>query len=253
MNTYLLSVPNLEERILLYFQPIVFATEKKKIAKYEILARLLDENNQICLPYQFILHDDKICYNKVSLIILKKAFDFVLLHPQVHISINISFEDIYNRETNTYILSFLRSQEESVCSRITFELLETKDGLDLTSIKTFFSEVLNCKSKTSLDDFGVGFSNFNRLLDFSFNYLKIDGKFVKNLNTDGILNKNYDILESIILFCKNQRIKIIAEWVENSKIADLLQFSGVDYLQGFFFSEPRPQSYFEKRGWCETL
>jgi len=252
MRTYL-SATDLENKISLYFQPIVCA-ENEMILKYEILARLFSEDGaEIYLPHQFIFHDEKDYYNKVFRVILKKAFAFIRSHPSVNVSINISFEDIYNAETSSFILSFLRNEDESVCKRITFELLENRDGIDIEGIKSFFNEVLKCKAKTSLDDFGVGFSNFNRLLDFSFNYLKIDGKFVKNLNTDGVINKNYDILESIILFCKNQEIKIIAEWVENEKIAKLLKFSGVDYLQGFYFSKPMPQSYFEERGWRETL
>lgn len=248
-----LATADLHDKILLYFQPIVYA-ENEKIAKYEILARLMSEDGcEIYLPYQFIFPEEREYYNKVSLVILDKAFKFVLQQPKVNISINISFEDICNPDTKSFILNFLKSQNESVCKRITFELLETNDGVDLVNIKSFFMEVLKCNSKTSLDDFGVGFSNFNRLLDFNFNYLKIDGKFVRNLTTTGAMDKNSDILESIILFCKNQKIKIIAEWVENQKIADLLRFNGVEYLQGFHFSKPMPQSYFDERGWRETL
>lgn len=252
MKNYL-QTANLHDKILLYFQPIVFA-KNGKIAKYEILARLNNkDNSKVYLPCEFIFFEESEHYNKVSLVILKKAFEFVLLQPKVNISINISFGDICNPETNLFILTFLKSQKVSVCKRITFELLETNDGIDLVKIKSFFAEVLKYKSKTSLDDFGVGFSNFNRLLDFSFNYLKIDGKFIKNLNTDGDIDKNHDILESIILFCKNQKIKIIAEWVENQKLADLLSFNGIEYLQGFHFLKPMSQSYFDERGWSETL
>ena len=87
----------------------------------------------------------------------------------------------------------------------------------------------------AIDDFGAGYSNFERLLEFSPDILKIDGKLVKNIAND-VYSKN--IVETIVSFTKKQKIITIAEFVENEQIYNILAELGVDYSQGYYFGKP---------------
>lgn len=87
----------------------------------------------------------------------------------------------------------------------------------------------------AIDDFGAGYSNFERLLEFSPDILKIDGKLVKNIAND-VYSKN--IVETIVSFTKKQKIITIAEFVENEQIYNILSELGVDYSQGYYFGKP---------------
>ena len=88
----------------------------------------------------------------------------------------------------------------------------------------------------AIDDFGAGYSNFERLLEFEPDILKIDGSLVKN-----IVNDTYsrNIVETIVSFARKQNIITIAEFVENEEIFNILNEMGVDYSQGYYFGEPK--------------
>ena len=87
----------------------------------------------------------------------------------------------------------------------------------------------------AIDDFGAGYSNFERLLEFEPDILKIDGSLIKNIITD---HYSKNVVETIVNFAKKQNIKTIAEYVENEEIFNFLNELGVDYSQGYFFGKP---------------
>ena len=88
----------------------------------------------------------------------------------------------------------------------------------------------------AIDDFGAGYSNFERLLDFEPDILKIDGSIVKNIAKD---TYSRNVVETIVTFAKKQKIITIAEFVENEEIFNILYDLGVDYSQGYYFGEPK--------------
>lgn len=87
----------------------------------------------------------------------------------------------------------------------------------------------------AIDDFGAGYSNFERLLEFSPDILKIDGKLIKNIAKDAY---SRNVVETIVTFSKKQNIVTIAEFVENEEIFNILDELGVDYSQGYYFGKP---------------
>jgi EAL domain-containing protein (putative c-di-GMP-specific phosphodiesterase class I) len=87
----------------------------------------------------------------------------------------------------------------------------------------------------AIDDFGVGYSNFIRVLDFSPDFLKIDGRLIRNINSDKL---SYSIVESIVSFAQKEELKTIAEFVESREIYDTIREMGVDYSQGYYFGKP---------------
>jgi EAL domain-containing protein (putative c-di-GMP-specific phosphodiesterase class I) len=69
-------------------------------------------------------------------------------------------------------------------------------------------------------------------------YLKIDGSLIKNLNKD----KNALLIVSTIVdFSKKLGMKTVAEFVENEEIFEIVKSIGVDYSQGYYFSEAKKE------------
>jgi EAL domain-containing protein (putative c-di-GMP-specific phosphodiesterase class I) len=66
--------------------------------------------------------------------------------------------------------------------------------------------------------------------------LKIDGSLIKNIK-DNELSKN--IVETIVLFAKKQKIKTVAEFVESEDIYNIVKEMGIDYSQGYAFGKPQ--------------
>ena len=105
----------------------------------------------------------------------------------------------------------------------------------LSIVKNFIIEVKSKGVQIAIDDFGTGYSNFERILEFSPDIIKIDGSLVKNVEND-MFSRN--IIETIVLFAKKQNIEVVAEFVENESIFNIITEIGVDYSQGYYFGRP---------------
>jgi EAL domain-containing protein (putative c-di-GMP-specific phosphodiesterase class I) len=116
-----------------------------------------------------------------------------------------------------------------------FLLLEDENVKDFNIIKEFIRHVKQRGVKIAIDDFGSGYSNFERLLEFEPDILKIDGSLIRNIVQDSYTKS---IVKTIVLFAKTQNIKTIAEYVENEHIFNILNELGVDYSQGYYFGKP---------------
>ncbi len=122
-------------------------------------------------------------------------------------------------------------------NRIVFELLEDEQVKDFQIVKDFILLVKTFGCKIAIDDFGTGYSNFERLLEYKPDILKIDGCLIKDLDTNSY---SKSVVRTIVSFAKEQNIKTIAEYVENETIFNIVKELGVDYTQGYYFSEPKP-------------
>ena len=221
-------------KIVSYFQPII-NNKTRIIEKYESLVRLVDEEGNVLSPYAFLDISKKgSYYNKITHRVLENSFK-ILEHITTKISINLSSLDIEKEETRD-ILYELLERYSSDTSRIVFELLEDESVKDFAVIKRFIQKVKKLGVMIAIDDFGAGYSNFERLLEFEPDILKIDGSLVKNIAND-VYSRN--IVETIVSFAKKQNIITIAEFVENEEIFNILYNLGVDYSQGYYFGEPK--------------
>ena len=88
-----------------------------------------------------------------------------------------------------------------------------------------------------MDDFGTGVSSYGYLRELPVDYLKIDGIFVKDLETDRI---SQEMVRSINQVGHAMGLEVIAEYVENDAIIQILNEIGVDYGQGYGISRPMP-------------
>ena len=221
--------------IISYFQPII-NNETMEIEKYESLVRLVDDNGKVLSPYFFLDVAKKArYYSHITSIVLDNSFS-ALSKTDKDISINLSALDIEKHSTREKIFILLEKYSKDV-HRVVFELLEDEDVKDFELIKSFIEDVKKMGVQIAIDDFGAGYSNFERLLDYQPDILKIDGSLVKNIETD-TYSKN--VAETIVVFAKKQNIKVVAEYIENENIFNILKDIGVDYSQGYYFGKPEP-------------
>jgi diguanylate cyclase (GGDEF)-like protein len=228
-----------EERIVAYFQPIVSTTEQS-IYAYEALARLVREDEEIVPAEMFI---DAVEQSGVITNLDKHMIEIV-----TNTMLSVS------SESNDYPLVFINLSPASVqdygilqyastiCMEkgippqcIVFEMTEREVVSDLTSMKSFLRELRNQGFAFALDDFGSGYNSFLYLRELHFDYVKIDGEFVRNM----IHNKaDNALIESLYSLCNKLEMKTIAEFVENDEILTRLQQVGVTYCQGFHTGLP---------------
>lgn len=224
----------LNDNIISYYQPI-FNYKTNKIEKYESLVRLIDHNNKIVSPIDFLEVGKKAkYYSKIT----KKVIDNTLeqlLTTNNHICINLSALDIEDRNTRKHLFKAFGNCPE-LSSRLTFELLEDEIFKNFDLLSTFISDSKQRGIKIAIDDFGTGYSNFERLQDFQPDILKIDGSLIKNIATNTYCKK---IVETIHSFAKKIDVKTVAEFVYSEEIFNEVRSIGIDYAQGYFIGKPK--------------
>ena len=220
--------------VVSYFQPIV-NNKTQKVEKYESLVRFIDEDGSVYSPYLFLkIAKRSRYYDQITSIVLKNSF-LALDKTVQSISVNISAFDL-EKQTTRKQLSALFMRYGAQSRRIILELTEDEDVKDFEVIKSFIRTIKEEHGiQVAIDDFGVGYSNFERVLDYEPNILKIDGKLIRNLQHDTMA---YSIVESIVSFAKKENLVTVAEYVENESIYKIVCQMGIDYSQGYFFGKP---------------
>jgi len=225
--------------IISYFQPIIDNTTKK-IVKYESLVRLIDEEGKVVAPFFFLdVAKKSNYYTQITHRVLQHSFH-VLEAYGVSVSINLSALDIEQKATREHIITLLEKHKE-VAPYIVFELLEDEHVKEFAIIKQFISDVKQYGVKIAIDDFGAGYSNFERLLDYQPDILKIDGCLIRDIETSSF---SLSVVKSIVTFAKEQNLQTIAEYIENEAIYTIVKELGVDCSQGYYFNKPEPIDYY---------
>ncbi|MDD2382937.1 MAG: EAL domain-containing protein [Sulfurospirillaceae bacterium] len=221
------------QKIVSYFQPIV-NNQTLNIEKYESLVRLVNEKGELISPYHFLEVAKKgRYYSKITKIVLDNSFN-ALSKTTKEISINLSAFDIEDENIKKHIFSLLEKHPKDAY-RIVFELLESENVSDFKATYHFIQKAKGYGVKIAIDDFGTGYSNFERLLNYQPDILKIDGSLIRNLLTN---QYNRNIVETIVVFAQKQKMKTVAEFVENEAIFLTVKEMGIDYSQGYAFGKP---------------
>ena len=214
-----------------YFQAIMDNTTDK-IIKYEALMRLFDKQGNALLPQVFI-HKSKKCrlYTKLMELLIDKIVLYINKYKK-HISINLEYTDILNPNIKRSLLAKIR--KTNIGSYLTIEILESEKITNFNIVNDFISEVKKYDVKIAIDDFGTGFSNYEYILNLNVDYIKIDGSLIKKIDEEIYLN----LIKSIVQFCKQQEILIVAEFVNDMKILRYVKAIGIDFSQGYHIGKP---------------
>jgi EAL domain-containing protein (putative c-di-GMP-specific phosphodiesterase class I) len=121
--------------------------------------------------------------------------------------------------------------------RLIFEVTETAAVTHIGRAAAFAERLSDLGCKFALDDFGAGFGSFYYLKHLPFDYLKIDGEFVRNCashETDRIL------ISAVVQIARDMGKQTVAEFVIDQETADVVTRLGVDFGQGFHLGRPAP-------------
>ncbi len=223
-----------EARIIPYFQGI-HDNRTGEIRKYEALARL-EVNGKIYTPYYFIdIAKNSGFFTEITKIMINKSLACLAKQPrELSLSINITEDDLHSKHLKEYLLKRLAYYDLKP-HQIILEILEGVSAEGTQSNIIQLKELKEAGFRLSIDDFGVENSNFERLSELDVDFIKIDGKYIKNIDN---CEKSYKIVKAISEFASSMDIEVIAEYVENEKIQKVLTEIGIEYSQGYLFSKP---------------
>lgn len=221
-------------KIVPYYQPIL-NNKSKKIEKYECLVRLVDEDGAVVSPHMFLdVAKKSRLYHKVTRSVVQKSFER-FADEYCSFSINLSVLDICDEQMLEFIIEQLK--KSNIGHRVVFEILES-EGIDsYDNVYAFVEKIKSFGSKISIDDFGAGYSNFERILKLKPNFIKIDGSLIKNIHND---TDAQIIAKAIVGFANELGALTVAEFVHSKEVFDIVQALNIDYSQGYYICEPKP-------------
>lgn len=152
------------------------------------------------------------------------------------IFINLSVQEIQGRGILGYAEELCQELQLPPKS-IVFEILERDAIGDMTNMRRFLTNLRRKGFAFALDDFGTGYNSFHYLRELRFDYVKIDGAFVRNILTSKV---DYALVRNLSKLCQDIDILTVAEFVENQEIWEALKDMGINYAQGYHIGMPLP-------------
>lgn len=221
------------QRVIPYYQGIM-NNKTHEIDIYESLMRIADKDGKIYMPGEFLpVAKEYKLYDRLSQIMIAKVLDDVPKHPFA-VTINLNTSDIYNQETLKLIFDKLGKAEQP--EKVIFEIVESEAITDYAYLKTFTDKIHSLGAKIAVDDFGSGYSNLMHVLRIDLDFIKITGEIVRDVNVDPSCS---DFVNMISSWANTRDKKVIAEYVENENIQQVINDNKVDYSQGYLFSKPK--------------
>ena len=220
------------------YQP-QYEINSHKLVGFESLIRLKNKKGEYINTQQFINVAEKsgliydidmwVMYN-----VMKQTRDFVTLHPDVEISINVSGKHITNKGFIETVIDSL-SETNFPPKNLKIEITESSYIRHIDEAAQVVQRLKILGVKTALDDFGTGYSSLNYLSKMPVDMLKIDKSFV-----DKILIKESDksFVDIIIKLGHLMNCKVIAEGVEDQDQLSTLALLGCDCVQGYVWGKP---------------
>lgn len=236
-----------QDRFVLYYQPIVACAKKTPGRKHlEILVRLIDHDGTIISPVSFLPAAEK--YNLVTNIdrrVIEHSFKWLAENSggnnqTITLSVNLSGQAIGSPDMLKFILDTAETTGIPP-EQVIFEVTETAAIANITAATSFMLTLRGCGFRFSLDDFGSGLSSFTYLKKLPVNFLKIDGVFVRDIQSDPV---DYAMVKSISELGHLLGKETIAKFVETIELSDELRKMGIDYVQGHAFGRPQPLNNF---------
>ncbi len=231
-----------ENRFELFGQAICRTADPDGVpAHYEVLLRMYDEEATMVSPAIFIPAAERFgLIARIDRAVMTQAIavldDCRARDIDIKLTINLSGASLGDEEFRDFARHIMTSSNIQH-GALSFEITETAAISNIGQAMSFIAEMKEFGCRFLLDDFGAGMSSYSYLRQFPVEYVKIDGSFVKNIDSDEF---NRSIVESIHHICHAGGKRTVAEFVESDAILAVLQEIGVDYVQGYRLDRPAP-------------
>ncbi len=221
------------DNVIPYFQGI-YDNNKGVIEKYEALMRLKDSSGKIYYPGYFLEAAKKLkTYLPLSKVMIDKALR-LFEGKESTVSINLSLYEIQSEEFRKWLIE--RLQKHPTPQKVIIEFVETENYSENNDLFEFLLKVRDVGCLIAVDDFGVGYATYSSIISLKPDILKIDGDIISTLETnkDSML-----ILNSICFMANLLGADMVAEFVENKEIQDIILQHKLYYSQGYHFAKPQ--------------
>lgn len=226
----------------LYYQPIV-DIRSGEVAHHEVLLRMLDvETDEPILPGAFLDTAERFgLIREIDMWVVDRSIRHLAEGPgavrQTGLGINLSGRNFTDPELLVHIQRCIEKYGADP-EKIIFEVTETAAVENIFQAREFIQSLKGVGCRFSMDDFGVGFSSLHYLRNLPVDFIKIDGSFIRNIDTD---ETDQFMVSAITSIARGLGIRTVAECVETRNIYDRVCEVGVDLVQGYYLGRPAPE------------
>ena len=232
-----------ENKLQLYAQQVRSLDTAEGFDHFEVLVRYVEDDGNIVLPGVFLpaverygLAPELDRWVIQNVLGVKEIVDKLKDNARLRVNINISGLTLNDPSIVDFVAAAL-ARAQLPPRTICFEITETAAVANLIATAQFMRKIKLLGCEFALDDFGIGVSSFAYLKNLPVDYLKIDGSFVKDIDTNLV---NRAMVTAINDIGHVMKIKTVAEFVSNANICNVLQSLDIDYVQGYFVHKPCP-------------
>lgn len=225
-------------RLKLLFQPII-SLHGDEDEQFEVLLRLIDDDNNELSPRKFIdiIHEEDLSI-KLDRWIILQSIKLLAAHRsegnQTRLFINITHKTIGDETFLPWINVALKAARLPIDAVILqFHEADAITYMKQASIFTKGLKELHCKA--SINHFGCAENPFNTLKHLFVDYVKLDDSFAKNV--DSSKEKRQELVNTVKSLQAKGVLTAIAG-VESPMVLSTLWEAGVNYIQGYYLSEP---------------
>ncbi|MCW0235359.1 MAG: EAL domain-containing protein [Ferrovibrio sp.] len=220
----------------LVFQPIV-RLDTRTLHHYEALSRFEDGGS----PFETIrLAEGVHMIGEFDLAVVHRVVELLSERRRqgeiIDVAVNLSGHSL---ESSVFMAALreIMADDPGLRRQLIFEITESTQITNLVHAANAVRQLRDDGHSVCLDDFGAGAASFPYLQALEVDYVKIDGAYVKALQSAGQM-RDQAILKGMVWLCKELGIGTVAEMVETEDQARLLLDFGIDYGQGYLFGYP---------------
>jgi EAL domain-containing protein (putative c-di-GMP-specific phosphodiesterase class I) len=225
-----------EDRFTLLAQPILDLAEDR-VVHHELLLRMVSPDGDLIPPGSFLSIAERFgLVTEIDDWVVRRAIQTLADHADrgLVLEVNLSGSSIGSPELLQTIESELARTGVDPCSLI-FEVTETAAVSNIPRARAFADRLAALGCRFALDDFGAGFGSFYYLKHLPFDFLKIDGEFVRHCAASSV---DRVIISSLVRVANGLGKRTIAEYVDDEATIEMLRGLGVDLAQGYSIGRP---------------
>ena len=227
-----------------YYQPI-YSVAQGKFVSAEALIRLFDPKHGFISPETLIVSAEQNgAIHRIGEFVFEKVCQFIASDEFAglgldYIEVNLSVAQIMNGDLPDTYLAIMNKYHVTP-DKINLEITETAAAYAQKVMTDNLEKLKQAGISFSLDDYGTGYSNMQRVIQLPLKIIKLDKSFVNTKNNP----KVWIFLRNTVKMLKDMDMEIVVEGVETQEMLDVFSDLKCDFIQGYFFSKPIPRDDF---------
>jgi len=206
-------------------------------AHEEVLVRLVDDSGGLVAPGAFLPAAERFgLMPALDRWVTSRSIELLTASPGRQLFVNLSGTSLGDRALLSEIEGLV-AKSGLPAGALTFEITETAAIADIPGLQRWARRLKELGCGFALDDFGMGFSSFAYLQALPVDLVKIDGSFIRDLDSS---TTNQALVGAMVTVAHALGKTVVAEMVERGTVAEILKGLGVEQGQGWYWGRPEP-------------